>query len=295
MKSILTTPRILMTLSIVALALSTLDALLPESSPSPWAQSAKFNELFKEMGTNGAGFREYKHRQTGIEFVEIPGGTYTRGSRLDSPFAEENEFPPQSISLSPFLIAKYEVTHGEWKKLMPEGELERYRKIPNNVPRTDVSWLKIYEFLDQTQLQLPSESQWELASLGPQGERFSSEGLQDQAWTKRNSHVDSMGLIETKPHLHAVGKKMPNGYGLFDMLGNAWEWCEDNYEPSFYHLEESTKKNPVCRSTSPSRVLRGGSYLHDEVECRPSFRRGLHADKKAKNVGFRPVFNLSSI
>ncbi|MEU6479000.1 formylglycine-generating enzyme family protein [Streptomyces sp. NPDC047017] len=108
---------------------------------------------------------------------------------------------------------------------------------------------------------LPSEAEWEYACrAGTDGPRY--DGLDEIAWYRGNSGE----------RVHAVGGKRPNGWGLYDMLGNVWEWCWDLYDPQVY---------------GSYRVLRGGGWADEHWSCRASVRRRSHPTFRIDDVGFR--------
>ncbi|MBL7628850.1 formylglycine-generating enzyme family protein [Frankia nepalensis] len=108
---------------------------------------------------------------------------------------------------------------------------------------------------------LPTEAEWEHACrAGTTGPRYGS--LDDIAWYRQNSHG----------RVHEVGAKLPNPWGLHDMLGNVWDWCWDVYDAEVY---------------GPYRVLRGGGWADEHWSCRASVRRRGHPNFRVDDVGFR--------
>jgi sulfatase modifying factor 1 len=110
---------------------------------------------------------------------------------------------------------------------------------------------------------LPTEAEWEHACrAGTSGPRYAP--LDDIAWYRGNSDGQ----------IHDVGGKRPNAWGLYDMLGNVWEWCWDLYDPEVY---------------GTYRVLRGGGWFDEPWSCRASVRRRSHPSLRIDDVGFRIV------
>lgn len=290
----LSLPLLLLALSICGLVISAVDAFFAGTPRPDWESVPDFSERFSLLRENEQGYREFIHHQTGIVFVEIPGGEYFRGSGEGDELARINEMPPHRVRVSPFLIARHEVTLAQWHRVIDPDPAELRRRRPTDLPRVEVSWFDARRFLDRAGLQLPTETQWEYACRGPAGREGSAPDLGEQAWTRDNSHRDLAGLVESRFQLHRVARKKPNRFGLHDLLGNAWEWCEDSYVEGFYQLPESALPDPICRTDGGPKVIRGGSYLHGETHCRPTYRRGLAPDQKTGNVGFRPVFSHPS-
>jgi formylglycine-generating enzyme required for sulfatase activity len=112
---------------------------------------------------------------------------------------------------------------------------------------------------------LPTEAEWEYACrAGTSGPRYGD--LDEIAWYRGNSG----------DRLHEVAGKRPNGFGLYDMLGNVWEWCWDVYDAEVY---------------GEYRVLRGGGWFDEHWSCRASVRRRSHPEFRTDDVGFRPARN----
>ena len=91
---------------------------------------------------------------------------------------------------------------------------------------------------------------------------------------------------------HPVGLKEPNPYGLFDVHGNVWEWCEDVYNSDFYATHDAAGPNPIATSGSGSRVMRGGSRGNGASRCRSAGRFMNFPQDTGNSIGFRPVFFL---
>jgi formylglycine-generating enzyme required for sulfatase activity len=146
-----------------------------------------------------------------------------------------DESPVHTVSLSPFLIAKYEVTQNEYKTVMqmpPPGVNDDPSSVKgDDLPVESVSWndlLVADGFLERTGLSLPNEAQWEYAARAGTPEPYSgTASVDDMGWYDDNS--------DDEPH--EVGTKQPNQFGLHDMHGNVYEWCEDVYKEAYYSDE----------------------------------------------------------
>jgi len=206
---------------------------------------------FSEM--NAQGFSEYTHAETGIVFVRLPG----------------NE------ELKPFLIAKHEVTQGQYEAVM--GMNPSRFTGDDNRPVEKVSWndLKADDgFLERTGLSLPSDAQWEYAARGGTTTEFSwgdecNVGGCDPCTPAVNHMWYCANAGETS---HPVGRKLPNPFGLHDVHGNVWEWCEDEFSPG-----------------SVLRVFRGGGFDGLARLCRSAYRYGGSPANRGFFLGFRPA------
>src|SRR5262245_22003448 len=210
---------------------------------------------------------------------EVPHGCPKGGSpwgelRSD---AQKEEGPVHEITLSPFLIGKYEVSQAEWKSVM--GSLPADFNGNDNLPVAGVSWEDIQRFNAKTGLSLPTEAQWEYACRAGTSTPFAGD-IDILGWHSSNSEATS----------HPAGKKAPNGFGLYDMHGNMAEWCRDLFDPSFYSKPEAKGTDPVCTSGRwDEPVIRGGNWIADPVFCRSAYRRNLSVGASGDSVGFRPA------
>lgn len=223
---------------------------------------------------------------TGMEFVWVKGGCYTMGSRSGEPGKRRDEFPHE-VCIDSMWIGKYEVTQGQWKKVL--GSNPAFFGNKTDYPVESTSWSNIQAFIKKLNemnqgkhtFRLPTEAEWEYAcKSGGKGERFCGGDQIDRiAWHKDN--------CDRTPH--PVGQKEPNRAGLYDMSGNVSEWVEDTYAVDAY--KKHGKKNPVHKDEGPDRVTRGGSWMQNEEECR-SAARNFFPEKRGKfNIGFRLVKN----
>lgn len=236
-------------------------------------------------GDSPTGGGVFTDADTGMEFVFVKGGCYQMGDTFG--IGEIDEKPVHEVCVSDFHIGKFEVTQGEWEKVM--GSNPSYFKKGPRYPVEQVSWNDTQEFLRKMssrsgkQYRLPTEAEWEFgARSGGKTEKFA--GFSDipqvelSAWFGKNAGGST----------HPVGEKKPNGLGLCDMMGNVFEWVHDwkgNYSTS-------TRDNPQGPSSGSYRVLRGGSWKTDSWWFLRATTRNLHPpDSRLDSYGFRVVFS----
>jgi len=215
-----------------------------------------------------------------MEFVSIPAGKFTMGCSAGDSQCSGDENPRHEVMISrSFELGKFEVTQGQWVKVM--GSNPSRFTGDDRLPVENVSWNDAQAFIaklnalnDGYRYRLPTEAEWEYAARG--GTAGSQDGNLDAiAWYDSNSGSKT----------HPVGQKQANGYDLYDMLGNVWEWCSDWYGENYYG------SSPAADSKGPSsgqyRVLRGGSWGVNSWGARVSGRVGSGPDGRSSGVGFR--------
>jgi formylglycine-generating enzyme required for sulfatase activity len=233
----------------------------------------------------------------GMEFVLIPAGSFTMGSRLSptefaSQFGKdatyyEYEKPVHSVDIErPFYLQTTLVTQGQWKKVMRDNP-SFFKKCGNDCPVEQISWEDAQRFIEKlNQLEkvkdyrLPSEAEWEYACRAGSETEFcfgdDPGGLGGYAWYRENSEYET----------HPVGKKKPNPWGLYDMYGNVWEWVEDDWHDSFEGAPidgQAWVNNP----RDSEGVMRGGGYANPAHGCRSAIRVAFPHDCREATPGFR--------
>jgi len=255
---------------------------------------------FTFVETNAQGYDEYTHDSSGIRFVRLPGRSFEMGSPATETGRFDDEGPVHTVWLTPFLIAKYEVTQAEYAAVMT-GNTAGLNATPStnsgSAPASDqrpvesVSWDDLHAtdgFLERTGLVLPSEAQWEYASRAGTSGPYAGNGvLDDMGWYDSNSGNTS----------HDVGGKQANQFGLHDMHGNIYEWCEDVFKGDFY-ADDVPGFDPVSTTDTGYRVVRGGSFNRNARAARSAYRSQDGSDfdffpsVRFNFLGFRPVRQL---
>jgi formylglycine-generating enzyme required for sulfatase activity len=229
---------------------------------------------------------------SGMEFVWIEAGCFSMGSPDDEIGREDDEGPVHEVCLDGFWMGKYEVTQNQWQQIMGENPSffnpVKIGEIALTHPVERVSWVAVQQFLQKLNQQnetvkyrLPSEAEWEYAARAGSEKMYffgnDLDKLKDYAWYSQNSDNKT----------HPVGQRMPNAWGLYDMHGNVWEWCQDWYKNDYY--SESPPRNPTGPSSGETRVLRGGSWNSDPTNCRSADRSWRSPDGWYVDFGARIV------
>jgi len=216
------------------------------------------------------------------EMILIPAGEFSMGSD-SSNFTSAHERPAHTVFLDSFLIDKYEVTQQQYRNVM--GENPSFW-IGSDLPIHNVSWQDAKNYCEKIGKRLPTEAEWEKAAKGGRSDKWAgtsdAKSLGDFAWMD-----DTIVTSEKRSgsRAHPVGTKNPNGYGIYDMSGNVWEWVSDRYREDYY--KTSPKSNPSGPEKGPMRVLRGGSWDSHLIEVRTAGRLARQPDFKDFMTGFR--------
>jgi formylglycine-generating enzyme required for sulfatase activity len=225
-----------------------------------------------------------------IEMVYVPAGSFMMGAEN-----ADDEMPVHEVSLDSFYVGKYEITQRQWREVMGTNP-STY--TGEDHPIESVSWDDAQAFAqilsERTgrRYRLPTEAEWEYAARAGSVTDFhfgdDTLALAEYAWFRGNSGGTT----------HPVGLKQPNAWGLHDVAGNVWEWCQDWWDPEYY--ERSPSHNPLNETpylytsletgeSFSARVARGGSYRGIPAGSESAHRHGGKQDIKRSHVGFRVV------
>lgn len=215
-----------------------------------------------------------------IEMVDVDGGSFEMGATGDlAANADNDELPVHKVAVKSFKISKFEVTQKLWKAVL--GPDWYFSSEGDDRPADNVSWYDVQWFLSELNeitgmsFRLPTEAEWEFAAKGGvKSKHYKYSGSNDVssvAWYDGNSDGKT----------HVVGAKSPNELGLYDMSGNVWEWCEDEWY--FYDGTEIYDYYYY----EPDRIRRGGSYMEEPKGVRVSYRWNLFPSYQFNNVGLR--------
>ena len=211
---------------------------------------------------------------TGMEFVWVPGGSFEMGCGPWTSDCYDDEKPVKSVQFSGFWLGKFEVTQGQWQRVM--GSNPSHSKKGDNYPVENVSWDDAKAFISKLNAQgsakfrLPTEAEWEYAARsGGKPEKYAGGDLLGRvAWYDGNSDQST----------HSVGTKAPNGLGLYDMSGNVWEWCEDGCYPA---------SQDTAAAAGRYHLVRGGGWLSTQRHVRTTCRDCAVHDDRSLLRGFR--------
>ena len=230
----------------------------------------------------------------GIKLISIPDGRFRMGANYDS-----DEHPIHKVTVSSFEMSIFSITQGNYKSII--GANPSHFKGNDNLPVEQVTWWDAVKYcialsvkaglqpcynettgycdFTKSGFRLPSEAEWEYAcragtttayNLG----NFESD-LSSAGWYSSNSFLST----------HSVGGKIPNAWGIYDMHGNLWEWCND----WFGDYSSGNATNPMGAKYGAYRILRGGSWSTLPYYCRSTYRDYSTPTMKDKYIGFRVV------
>jgi formylglycine-generating enzyme required for sulfatase activity len=224
----------------------------------------------------------------GMRFVLLPAGTFLMGQG-SAETGDEDELPQHQVTLSkPFYLQTTPVTQGQWVEVMGENPAF-FREGGQDCPVENVSWEEAQEFIaylndleGSDDYRLPTEAEWEYACRAGSSEAFgfgdSEADLKNYAWYEANSEGCT----------HPVGRLRANAWGLYDLHGNVFEWCQDWFGE--YPSEPVT--DPQGPASGEHRVLRGGSWHSGSEDVRCAYRHRLTPGYRYHHEGFRVARNV---
>jgi formylglycine-generating enzyme required for sulfatase activity len=273
----------------------------PQQEPLP--KAGKKRQVVKRQLKAGDPWRD---PHLGMSFVWVPTGCFEMGCGEWLTGCSDSEKPPHKVCLNGFWMARHEVTQQQWRLLMgtnPAG----FNRCGLQCPVEKVSWLEAVDFARKLStktgylFRLPTEAEWEYACRGGgrQQQYAGGEAVDAVAWYKENAAGGP----------HAVGRKLPNDLGIFDMTGNVWEWCLDSFDNDAYLKALRTLGNPVfvndkffdiykegyarilrlLAGASGYRSVRGGSWGNTVDRLRSTDRIKGDPGNRRDWLGFRLV------
>jgi formylglycine-generating enzyme required for sulfatase activity len=237
----------------------------------------------------------------GMKLVLIPKGTFAMGSPIEEAGPKNHEDQHQVTISKDYYLGVTEITQGQYEKVMGTNPSYFQKQLIRDrdssmFPVDSISWEDAVGFCKKLSdlpeekkagliYRLPTEAEWEYACRAGSITAYSfgenSKTLGDHAWFLSNSNNQT----------HPVGAKKPNAWGLYDMHGNAWEWCSD----WFGDYPKGALSDPSGPEEGSYRVIRGGGWSHDASLCRSAFRYGDLPSHRLLNFGFRVAMSSNEI
>jgi formylglycine-generating enzyme required for sulfatase activity/actin-like ATPase involved in cell morphogenesis len=247
-------------------------------------------------------FTEKLGNNIALEMVHIPGGKFLMGAPSGEKDSRNSQRPQHQVNVPPFWMGKYPVTQAQWRavaslpRVEQELEPDPSKFKGNDHPVEQVSWLDAVEFCQRLSraigkdYRLPSEAEWEYACRARTttpfyfGETITT----DIANYGGNYTYAQEQKGQYRKKTTPVGSFPPNGFGLYDLHGNVWEWCADNWHNN-YEGAPTDGRAWLDKNENQYQVLRGGSWYLNPNLCRSVFRNGgiRRRDGIDNGIGFR--------
>jgi formylglycine-generating enzyme required for sulfatase activity len=217
--------------------------------------------------------------------VTIKSGSFVMGSDRRS------ERPRHQVSISSFQMSATPITQSQWRHVMGSNSIPSYHQ-GDNYPVESIDWLQAQEFCkrlsslsqDDKTYRLPTEAEWEYACKANTDTKFyfgdDIDSTQVNYGNNRNSHTE-------------VSSFAPNYFGLYDMHGNVWEWCEDSYRTGYENAPNNGNAvTKEAEAENDEKVVRGGAWNTGKDACATTYRYYIPKNESHKNCGFRVVCDM---
>lgn len=261
----------------------------------------------------------YRYKRTNKSYTEdlgngikltlmlIPGGEFVMGAPESEPESGSDERPQHRVRVTQFLMGRFPVTQAQWREVAGHGVEKKLNPDPSsfkgdNRPVEQVSWEDAQEFCKRLSqktgktYRLPSEAQWEYACrAGTETPFYFGETILPELANYRTefsynytefSYIDN-STAESQEQTTDVGGFPANDWGLHDMHGNVWEWCEDDYHSNYEGAPDDGSAWIESDRAEIRRVLRGGSWGDNPRHCRSAGRGNISRDRRFNIFGFR--------
>jgi formylglycine-generating enzyme required for sulfatase activity len=245
-----------------------------------------------------------------LEMVAIPGGNFWMGSPEGK--GAQDEYPQHRVTVPPFYMARYPVTQAQWQAIALRNDLKVEKELKPNpahfkgpdLPVEQITWAEAQEFCqrvtklaqrqvagEQWECRLPSEAMWEYACRGQMNLAFHfGDNISSNMANYDGNHAYGQG--KKGPYLRRTSRvryfRIANDFGLYDMHGNVYEWCED-----FWHKDyrgAPTNGDAYIEGGGRTHVLRGGSWFSNAYYCRSASRHKYFIDTQHDSIGFRVMY-----
>jgi formylglycine-generating enzyme required for sulfatase activity len=247
------------------------------------------------------GYTEVLGEEIDLDMIAIPGGSFTMGSPESESKSTGDERPQHEVTLQPFYLGRYAITQAQWRVVAGYERIDRDLDPDpssfkgDNLPVESVDWDDATEFCQRLSAatgkdyRLPSEAQWEYACRAGTTTPFSyGETIAPELVNYNGKYVYGDGTKgEYREKTTEVGILPGNNWGLHDMHGNVWEWCEDDWHSDYTGAPDDGSAWLENDRKTSNRLLRGGSWYYDPVICRSSVRYIDARDNRINLLGFR--------
>ncbi|MBI4384581.1 MAG: SUMF1/EgtB/PvdO family nonheme iron enzyme [Nitrospinae bacterium] len=200
----------------------------------------------------------------------VPAGEFLMGARQGT----QAELPVRKVRLDAYYIDRYETSAREYEAFQP-SRARSDRSACDECPVTLVNWMEADAYCKSRGARLPTEAEWERAARGPEGNDYSF-GRQPDKTKARFGEPFAAGAVPVNAH-------EPNGFGIYNMSGNVWEWVGDWFAP----YPKGPSVNPLGPASGSERVLRGGSWYNAEYYINAGMRFHLDPAARLNSLGFR--------
>jgi formylglycine-generating enzyme required for sulfatase activity len=241
-----------------------------------------------------------------LEMVRIPAGRFMMGSPDDEVDRYPNEGPQHWVTVPEFYFGKYAVTQAQWRAIAQQHPISRELKLDpsrfkgDTLPVESISWYEAVEFCQRLSkwtgqvYHLPSEAEWEYACrAGTETPFHFGDTISTEVANYDGNYVYSQGTkgIYREQTTDVGSFEVANAFGLYDMHGNVWEWCEDDYDDNYKEaLGNSSAWLGLEQKENSGKILRGGSWLDLPGYCRSAYRNRVNSDVQISFIGFRVVY-----
>jgi len=267
------------------------------------AISENFGEAFSDDGQYSSGpiidQNQERHKtilytnQLGMQFVFIPHGKLLMGSPSNEIGRTIFETQVDIVIEKPFYMQTTEVTQKQWKEVMGENP-SYFLDCGYNCPVENISWEDVQRFIIELQhidssslYRLPTEAEWEYACRSGNSMPFSNDAIVDVQCHEENPlNTIAWYNCNAKNKTHPVGQKLTNDWGLHDMHGNVYEWCQNVYAANY---ADALNGNLSDADPIAARAVRSCSYNDTAVSCRSAARSNFRPNIKSHAIGFRLV------
>ena len=239
--------------------------------------------------------------EIGLDMVAISGGSFLMGAPTSESGSRDRERPQHQVTLQPFYLGRYPITQAQWQEVATYPKIDRDLKSApstftgDNLPVEKVSWDNAQEFCQRLSAKtgnnycLPSEAQWEYACRAGSTTPFHYGETITPKLANYYTDKSYQGSPTTKNRGRTteVGSFPANEWGLHDMHGNVWEWCEDDWHDNYHGAPTDGIAWVKSDRSNTTKLLRGGSWVNIPRNCRAAIRYDDTREYINYNVGFR--------